>query len=116
MSQSRNVDDLIVKVENAALGIETPDVVNPIEKSDPEPDAIGDDVQPEPEDSGDEPQDPQAEDASKPEAKQEVDAELDTDEYGNKTEKPKMYSEEDVQRMIRERLARGKHAEQPTQQ
>ena len=34
------------------------------------------------------------------------------DEYGNPTEKPKMYSEEEVQRMIRDRLSRGKHADQ----
>lgn len=38
------------------------------------------------------------------------------DEYGNPLEKPKMYSEDEVQRMIRERLARGRHSEQPTQQ
>lgn len=35
------------------------------------------------------------------------------DEYGNPLEKPKMYSEEEVQRMIRDRLSRGRHAEQP---
>lgn len=34
------------------------------------------------------------------------------DEYGNPIEKPKMYSEEDVQRMIRDRLSRGKQQEQ----
>lgn len=33
------------------------------------------------------------------------------DEYGNPVAKPKMYSEEEVQRMIRDRLARGRHAE-----
>jgi len=38
------------------------------------------------------------------------------DEYGNPVEKPKTYTEEEVQRMIRERLARGRNAEQPTQQ
>ncbi len=37
------------------------------------------------------------------------------DEYGNKTDKPKMYSEDDVQRMIRDRLARGQQM-QPHQQ
>jgi hypothetical protein len=36
------------------------------------------------------------------------------DEYGNPVEKPRMYSEDEVQRMIRERLSRGRHAEQPT--
>jgi len=38
------------------------------------------------------------------------------DEYGNPIDAPKMYSEEDVSRMIRDRLSRGRHAEQPTQQ
>ena len=37
------------------------------------------------------------------------------DEYGNPIAKPKMYSEEEVQRMIRDRLSRGRQAaEQPT--
>jgi len=43
----------------------------------------------------------------------------DTDEYGNPVAKPKMYSEEEVQRMIRDRLKRGtfrQEQEQPTQQ
>lgn len=35
------------------------------------------------------------------------------DEYGNPIEKPRVYTEEEVQRMIRERLSRGRHAEQP---
>jgi hypothetical protein len=35
------------------------------------------------------------------------------DEYGNPVAKPKMYSEEEVQNMIRDRLSRGRHAEQP---
>ncbi len=38
----------------------------------------------------------------------------DLDEYGNAVDKPKMYSEEQVQMMIRDRLARGQH--QPQQQ
>jgi hypothetical protein len=36
------------------------------------------------------------------------------DEYGNPTEKPKMYTQEEVERMMRERLSRGRHTEQPT--
>lgn len=34
------------------------------------------------------------------------------DEYGNPIVKPRVYTEEEVQRMIRERLSRGRHAEQ----
>lgn len=40
----------------------------------------------------------------------------DVDEYGTKIGKPKLYTEEEVQRMIRERLSRGKHAETEVQQ
>jgi hypothetical protein len=38
------------------------------------------------------------------------------DEYGNPIEKPKMYSEEEVNRLIRERLSRGRQQEQQAQQ
>lgn len=38
------------------------------------------------------------------------------DEYGNPVEKPRMYTEEELQQRIRERLSRGRHADQPTQQ
>jgi hypothetical protein len=39
----------------------------------------------------------------------------DVDEYGNKASKPKMYSEEEVQRMIRDRLSRGQQQATPQQ-
>jgi hypothetical protein len=42
-------------------------------------------------------------------------AESPIDEYGNPVEKPKTYTEEEVQRMIRDRLSRGRNSEQPTQ-
>lgn len=35
------------------------------------------------------------------------------DEYGNPIEKPRTYTEEEVQRMIRDRFNRGRHADQP---
>jgi len=38
------------------------------------------------------------------------------DEYGNPIEKPKMYTEEELQQRIRERLARGRYAEAPPPQ
>jgi hypothetical protein len=38
------------------------------------------------------------------------------DEYGNPVEKPRMYTEEELQQRIRERLSRGKHQEPVTQQ
>ena len=38
------------------------------------------------------------------------------DEYGNPVEKPRMYTEEELQQRIRDRLSRGRNAEQPTPQ
>jgi len=40
---------------------------------------------------------------------------LETDDYGNPVSKGKTYTEEEVQRMIRERLARGRNTEQQAQ-
>lgn len=45
-----------------------------------------------------------------------VAAASDVDEYGNPVAKPRTYSEEEVQRMIRDRLSRGQHQQPPTQQ
>jgi len=56
-------------------------------------------------------------DEQKEEAQSEVKAEAPAvDEYGNETAKPRMYSEEDVQRMIRDRLSRGSVAQQQSAQ
>jgi hypothetical protein len=38
------------------------------------------------------------------------------DEYGNPVEKPKMYSEDDLNRLMRDRMSRGRYAEQPLPQ
>lgn len=53
--------------------------------------------------------------AKEPEAKAADEPAAETDEYGLEIPKPRMYSEEEVQRMMRERLARG-HNAQPQQQ
>jgi hypothetical protein len=56
---------------------------------------------------------------SEPEQKEEKLAEKEDkaiDEYGNPVEKPKVYSEEEVNRIVRERLSRGRQVEQPSLQ
>lgn len=54
---------------------------------------------------------------NKSEPKKESKPEVATDDYGNEIPKQeKMYSESEVQAMIRDRLSRGKFAEQPVQQ
>ena len=42
-----------------------------------------------------------------PDVKKETKEEANLDEYGNEVEKPRLYTDEDVQRMIKERLQRG---------
>lgn len=43
-------------------------------------------------------------------------AAVEADDYGNEVQQKRMYTEEEVQRMIRDRLTRGKHAEMPQEQ
>lgn len=103
--EAHNVDATLVNVINEQLTgtaeppapIERP--VEPVVEAAPEPE-----VQSE----------PQVETTPEPEAKA---SDAPIDEYGNPLEKPKMYTEEQVQSMIRDRLSRGRHAEQqPTSQ
>lgn len=123
MGQTRSVDDLIVKVENEQLSGDTAQS-QPAAEAAPEPTAAA----PEPEMAASDDQYLPAENAPETaETKEESHAEDDgqasdavtdspVDEYGNPVEKPKTYTEEEVQRMIRERLSRGRHAEPPTPQ
>jgi len=124
MSQTRSVDDLLVKVENEQLSVD-PAQPQPAAEASPEPTAAAE----QPEVAATEDQYLPAEDVPEAaEAKEEETVAKDDgpasdpvdagpiDEYGNPIEKPKTYTEEEVQRMIRDRLSRGRHAEQPTQQ
>lgn len=102
----KSADDIIVQEEAKKLGREIP-APAPVEE---EVTAQSDTAieAPEPDDPA-----PAAEPAELPLAA-EAEAETDEDDYGNKVGKPKMYSEEEVQRMIRERLQRGRQS-QPEQ-
>jgi hypothetical protein len=122
MGQTHSVDDLLVRVQNESTdnnirepevaAIEQPESAGTVEQ----PEVAAAEDQPVPE--GHEP------DVAKAKA-EEAAAEDDQpasdsvagpiDEYGNPVEKPKTYTEEEVQRMIRDRLSRGRHAEQPQQ-
>jgi hypothetical protein len=124
MGQTHSVDDLLVKVSNEQTGIDNGEPsIAPVEQPEVDSGAM---EQPEVAAQADEPV-PEGHDAELSEApKEEAHAEDDEpasdsvaspiDEYGNPVEKPRTYTEEEVQRMIRDRLSRGKHAEQPTQQ
>jgi hypothetical protein len=124
MGQTHSVDDLLVKVSNEQTGIDNgePQVAAQSQPEPPEtveqPEVVAAEDQSVPEGH-----DPELSEAPKEEPQAEDEQSADSavdgspiDEYGNPVEKPKTYTEEEVQRMIRDRLSRGKHAEQPTQQ
>lgn len=128
MGQTTNIDDLLVKVSNEQT---TVDSGEPQPAPEPQPEPTAEVEQPEvaaaeaeplPEGYGAEPDESKPEEAKAEDAKddQPADSAVDgspIDEYGNPVEKPKTYTEEEVQRMIRDRLSRGRHADQapPTQ-
>jgi hypothetical protein len=114
MSEVHNVDAILVPREQAMLANET----IPPQPADPEISSISADPKPEVELAA--PIAPEIE-AIEPEAPEPVETPTEAsdspiDEYGNPIEKPRMYTEEEVNQRIRERLARGKFAEMPQQQ
>src|ERR1044071_6771502 len=125
---SNNVDNLLVSVENSKLKLDIPPVPKQNEQN----------INKSPENVQEKPQvdvlhgtsGEKVEEQKQPEIDQEIPEKLQKpeneqpkeevkeehqeekgriDEYGNPIEKPKMYSEDEVQRMIRERLSRGRH-------
>ncbi len=134
----KNVDDLIARDEAAKLGKPLPEAPKAEAKAEPEPTpetkAESSEV-PVPEEKSEgqvegkkaEPEVPGKEEASKEGTESQKseketsvspknDKDDDVDEYGTKVAKKKMYSEDEVQRMIRERLARGRQAAETPQQ
>ena len=123
MSELKNVDDVLVKSMNEQLSANNqPTIPEPLPKAIEAPakpanddndfDTAAETKQPEIENKTPEVAENLQSGAEKPKI-----AENDPiDEYGNPIEKPKMYSEDEVQSMIRDRLSRGRYAEQPNQQ
>ncbi len=118
----KSADDLIVQTENQKLGRKQPE--QPKEQKTPQIEQLPES------DSGKESKvvDEQASDQKESEPKGEAlegkqesqekaqgegtkveSSDDETDDYGNKIDKPKLYTEEQVQKMIRDRLARGKN-------
>jgi len=115
--EMHSIDDALVKDMNHQLAMNSgvtpePEVANPTPQ---EPE-----VQPEVAEQTEEPEVKEPEKVEKVEKteKSEKAENKDNpiDEYGNPVEKPKMYTEEEVNRMMRERFSRGKYAEQTPQQ
>lgn len=124
MSQTRSVDDLLVKVQAEQSNSQAPVQAIPEVKSPDEPQiepTITENTQEtvlnEPKVENETEQTDKTDKTDNKPATTEAKAEESPiDEYGNPIEKPKMYSEEEVQRMIRDRLSRGRQAEQATSQ
>lgn len=115
MTDVNNIDGILVPREQAMLAneqIPAQPVQSISETSSPEP---APEVS-ETDEAVEQPAEAQAKVESETDNKPETKSESPIDEYGNPVEKPKMYSEEEVQRMIRDRLSRGRHAEQPSHQ
>ena len=118
--EARNVDDVLVRAmaDKANGVVPTPE---PIKEAEPVQESNGDNLSPV-ENIDENKQETPKEPEIKPEIAEKLQKEPEKsaasennliDEYGNPVEKPKMYSEDEVQRMIRDRLSRGRHAEQP---
>lgn len=137
-SKIKSADDLIIQDEAAKLGKPIPELKTSSEKAEPNQTDIQEKAQTakteeasqsnsEQSSTSESSEEKTEEKESEPESAQDSEIEQDKapqktsendeiDEYGTKIAKKKMYSEEEVQRMIRERLARGKQAEQTPQQ
>lgn len=111
---TQSVDDLLVRVENSKLGMDIPTDPIPASQEASKPEVIDpqishdDPIEPEKtlEPANDEEIEP-AEDEK--EAAQSKDSNENIDEYGNPVKKSRTYTEDEVQKMIRDRLSRGRY-------
>lgn len=120
--QMQSADDKILLMEAEKLGKDKPDIKLEDKKIEPEesPKEVEESKNPNEQDQMDsddvddkEPKEEQSKSESEPEEKYNAsDTPSDeVDEYGTKVGKPKTYTEEEVQNMIRDRLKRGRHSE-----
>src|ERR1700722_5554354 len=104
---AKNIDDVLVRAMSEQQSGDTqppPVVVPPVEKTvEPVPEVNS---SPEASESSQEAPVKQAEEPTEPSTKSEVPSDSPIDEYGNPVEKPKTYTEEEVQRLIHDRLSR----------
>lgn len=126
----KSADKLIIQTENEKLGKQQPEPVKedkPQQKSEvppseekpvkeEAPESTSDQKEEEPkEESSEERQEPQ-EKTEEQTASSDDSSTDETDDYGNPVSKGKLYTEEQVQKMIRDRLARGRMANQSPEQ
>lgn len=127
-SNMKNLDSLIVSVENAKLGQVIPPAPEPevkleVSESVESKLPVEEPESPDSEAEGDLPEESEAlesqteSEALEPEAEsKEVTSDDEVDDYGNRRDKKKLYTEEEVNKMMRERFKRGNHAESSEKQ
>ena len=128
MTDVTNVDDILVPREHAMLANQSipPQPMNPKLEQRQEPVRQVEEIKvehmpevakempvPEPEPVEEQEELPLA---AETDNKPETNKDKSIDEYGNPVEKPRLYTEEELQQRIRDRLSRGRHAEQQTPQ
>jgi hypothetical protein len=119
LSEVKNIDDVLVKaMSDQANGI-TP-APSPATENVPPPEAESKDDTLSPEMDNqtviakEEAQESDVSHRTESAAEKETDNESPIDEYGNPIAAPRTYTDDEVQRMIRDRLSRGRHAEPAT--
>jgi hypothetical protein len=116
--EAKNIDDVLVRaMSNEAVSPQVPvvEASSNNESQTVEPEVAEKELAPVPEPSSEPPakqEQPLETAANQPETP----ADSPIDEYGNPVEKQKLYTEEEVQRLIHDRLSRGRRAEQPQPQ
>lgn len=116
--EAKNVDDILVKdMQNQQAPVQPapqPPAEPPASEPAPPPVPAPEEAKTEPEAAPEVPRGTNEQKESAPAPDQtENKQNPNIDEYGNPVEKPRTYTEEEVQRMIRERFNRGRHADQP---
>lgn len=120
---THSVDDLLVKdMQNQQASVQpvpSAPIEQPTQQPTPEVDPAPELTPriPGPQDQGDQPQPdkevPRGTNEQKEQKNESSEKESKIDEYGNPVEKPRVYTEDEVQHMIRDRLSRGRNNEQP---
>lgn len=110
MQAARNVDDILYKVEAEQMGTLVENEPKEAESAPVENDEM--DSQDITQEASEEINEPEKAEKKEVESKKEEAHSENIDEYGNELPKPRMYSEEEVNRMMRERFSRGSFAQQ----
>lgn len=115
MTEVSNIDSILIPREQAMIAAETIPA-DPLAVDEPAdvPEVYGD----EPEVSEDAPVELEEKNVPQEDTESEIAKDVTPpepliDEYGNPVEKPRVYTEEEVNKMMRDRFSRGKHSEQP---